>query len=172
MFMKNVFKFWIANLFLVGICFGTMACIFTPDYEYIKSDNGYIIEFCWKSAREITFPEEYKREPIVEINSLVFGIRGNARILRIPDSVLIIDSSAFYKLENLEECYLGNSVQKIGEAAFYDCTSLRLIEIPTSVTEIEENAFFGCGKLTIYGYAGSYAEQYAEENGIPFVAKE
>jgi hypothetical protein len=29
----------------------------------------------------------------------------------------------------------------------------------------------GCRKLTIYAPAGSYAEQYAKENNIPFVAE-
>ena len=46
------------------------------------------------------------------------------------------------------------------------------MNIPESVIEIGEGAFAGCGSLTIHAPAGSYAEQYAKENNIPFVAEE
>ena len=31
-----------------------------------------------------------------------------------------------------------------------------------------DDVFYGCNQLTIHGNKGSYAEQYAKENGIPF----
>ena len=40
--------------------------------------------------------------------------------------------------------------------------------IPRSVTHIA--GFAGCDQLTIHGYRDSYAETYANDNGIPFVA--
>ena len=42
------------------------------------------------------------------------------------------------------------------------------IIIPNSVTSIEDDVFENCNNLTIYGYADSYAQQYAAENNIPF----
>ena len=54
--------------------------------------------------------------------------------------------------------------------AFYGCTNLTKITIPESVTSIESFAFEDCNNVTIYGYTGSYAETYAEENDIPFVS--
>lgn len=167
---KKFFKCLIAVLLVMG-CIRLLSNALAPKYEYIKLDNGYSIEFCLKSNESITFPDKYKGEPVVEINSLVFGIRGQVKTLRIPDSVLNVKHEAFYDVESLEECYLGNNVQRIGESAFYNCANLRIVEIPASVTVIEENAFFGCEKITIYGYKDSYAEQYAKENGIPFVEK-
>jgi hypothetical protein len=53
---------------------------------------------------------------------------------------------------------------------FSCCTSLTSVDIPRSVTKIDHGAFDGCDKLVIKGYAGSYAEKYAKENGIPFEA--
>lgn len=46
-----------------------------------------------------------------------------------------------------------------------------MVHIPDSVTSIGEGAFSACKELTIHAPAGSYAEQYAKENNIPFVVK-
>jgi hypothetical protein len=40
--------------------------------------------------------------------------------------------------------------------------------IPSSIISIGNYAFYNCNKMTIYGYAGSYAQTYAETNNIPF----
>ena len=42
--------------------------------------------------------------------------------------------------------------------------------IPASVEEIGSCAFYKCENMTIYGYTNSYAQQYANENDIPFVS--
>ena len=41
-----------------------------------------------------------------------------------------------------------------------------------SVSYIGENVFGGCKNVTLYGYAGTCAEEYAAENGLPFEAME
>ena len=64
-----------------------------------------------------------------------------------------------------------DSVTSIGERAFWSCDRLTSITIPSSVTSIGEYALCGCEKLTIHAPAGSYAEQYAKENNIPYVAE-
>jgi hypothetical protein len=48
---------------------------------------------------------------------------------------------------------------------------LKNIFIPSSVTAIGAEAFLGCFNVTIHAPVGSYAEQYAKENNIPFVAE-
>ncbi len=53
---------------------------------------------------------------------------------------------------------------------FYMCKSLTSITVPDSIVDIDEGAFKDCENLTIYATAGSYAEEYAEENNIPFKA--
>jgi uncharacterized protein YjdB len=77
---------------------------------------------------------------------------------------------AFSLCESLTSITIPKGVTSIGEGTFYECTSLESITIPKGVTEIGEYAFDFCGKLTIYGEAGSYAESYAKECGIPFAA--
>ena len=47
---------------------------------------------------------------------------------------------------------------------------MKSITIPKATTSIAENAFRNCNNLIIYGYKDSYAQQYASENNISFVA--
>lgn len=70
---------------------------------------------------------------------------------------------------SLKEAYIGYGVESIYNYAFKNCGSLEQIVIPPTVTTIYNKAFDGCDKLTIYGYDGSYALEYAEENNIPYV---
>ena len=59
----------------------------------------------------------------------------------------------------------------IGDGAFDSCPALQNVFIPSSVTAIGFGVFFGCPNITIHAPAGSYAETYAKENNIPFVAE-
>ncbi len=64
-------------------------------------------------------------------------------------------------------------MQEIGRNAFEECRSLKKLEIPASVTKIGVDAFKNCADdFCIEGVKDSAAEAYAEENNIPFVAKD
>ena len=102
----------------------------------------------------------------------------------IPDSVTSIGKYAFYGCTSLECVAFHNRLTYIGDQAFFDCTSLKSVTIPNSVTSIGFCTFGYCilvdyyydfvpDKLegfTIYGYAGSEAERYANENEFAFIA--
>lgn len=60
---------------------------------------------------------------------------------------------------------------KIPNGMFSGCTGLADITIGESVTYIGTDALAFCDQLTIHAPAGSYAESYAKENNIPFVAE-
>lgn len=45
------------------------------------------------------------------------------------------------------------------------------VAIPEGVTSISSYAFSGCSRLFLYVKIDSYAETYAKENNIPFVAE-
>ena len=64
---------------------------------------------------------------------------------------------------------ISEGVKGIG-FAFSGCTALAEIHIPNSVISIDRGAFYRCPNVTIHAPAGSYAETYAKENNIPFVA--
>lgn len=108
----------------------------------------------------------------------------------IGDSVEKISGFGFRDCKKLENVNIGNGVESICEKAFYGCINLEKIDIPYNVKSIGPEAFLKCNKLTsitiynracnlgenlftkkttIYGYAGSTAEIYADDNGIQFI---
>ena len=90
--------------------------------------------------------------------------------VKIPDSVTKICSFAFLNCNDLVSITIPDSVTSIEYKAFSGCESLERAAIPETVTEIGNNVFENCPVLTIYGKSGSYAETYANNNNIPFVA--
>ncbi len=67
------------------------------------------------------------------------------------------------------EISIPNTVKTINPYAFAGCASLTEITLGKNITAIGEHAFDDTSLHTIYGYAGSYAEQYAKEYGYVFV---
>lgn len=98
----------------------------------------------------------------------------------IGNGVKTIGRSAFENCTSIAKITIPNSVISINNQAFQGCTSLKSITIPKSVKSIggfafgyyHNNGFLTCGRFTIYGYVGTAAEEYADENLLKFVALE
>ena len=74
---------------------------------------------------------------------------------------------------NLEEIVFAEGMKRIPESICYNHknnSTLKKVVIPDSVTEIGRYVFYNCTAVTIYGYSGTYAEVYAENEQLPFVA--
>ena len=90
----------------------------------------------------------------------------------MPASVNQICDGAFRDCRSLEIVFVSENVKKIGKDTFSGCDHLSQIYIPNSVGKIVgKTVFKGCTNLTIYAPTGSYAETYAKENNISFVAE-
>ena len=89
----------------------------------------------------------------------------------IPEGVTHLCDFAFAECQSLEHVIISEETARIGMWVFSRCSNLKSIRIPESVTSIGENAFYNCRNLSIHGAAGSFAETYAKENNIPFVAE-
>lgn len=88
--------------------------------------------------------------------------------------VTAIGDRAFAHTYNLTGLTVPEGVTRIGAEAFYLCFRLTEVTLPASVTRIGEMAFElhedgGAWGLTLRVPAGSYAERYAKEQGIPCV---
>ena len=64
---------------------------------------------------------------------------------------------------------LPDNAVSIGSRAFANCPNLAYVYIPQAIKTISADAFSGLSRLTILGTEGSYAETYAQQNGITFM---
>ena len=138
-------------------------------YYNLKSDKTATLEEYHGSNENITIPSEIYSYKVVEIAENIFSNNLTIKSVVIPESVTTIGAYSFYGCTNLESATIPSSVTDIKAATFYDCGNLTELIIPASVTQIAANAFIGCDNLTIKCEAGSYAETYANENGITFI---
>ena len=111
------------------------------------------------------------KEGIAEIGEDAFSGCGALETVELPASLLTIGDRAFRECGSMKQLVLPDGLTFIGRAAFMNCTGLEEIVIPESVTTIELHAFRGCINLTCVVKDGSYAKDYCEGNGIPYVVK-
>jgi hypothetical protein len=86
-----------------------------------------------------------------------------------PKALTVIGVMSFDTHGSLNKVSLPDGVIRIEDVAFGACFGMTQINIPRSVTRIDYFAFYANG-TTIYGYTGSYGEEYAQRNGYAFVA--
>ena len=119
--------------------------------------------------------EKYKGK---DVNIVVPAVLGKAQAAEIAEDSMRAAAgesgakNAYQKKMYKNKCVvIQDGIRKIGARAFKGCVFLTDAVVPASVTEIGQDAFEDCHNLTIHAPAGSVAEQYAKENGIPFVAE-
>lgn len=131
-------------------------------------------------ANKVIFPKSLRTIGESFANSVNFDEQGNIEEdtvkIKVKEYVLNegieeLENYAFADNVYLEQINIPNTLTKIGRGALQYCENLNKIIIPTAVTDIGAYNFmtYGDKKTTIHSYAGSYAETYAKENGIPFV---
>ena len=113
-------------------------------------DGGAFAYYLKKGEKELWSPDKIiLSEGIEEIRSCAFDCAENTEIF-FPSTVKSLPKDCFCAVENLT------------------------LHIPASVTEIADELEFDSGEpafKAIHAPAGSYAEQYAKEHNIPFVAE-
>lgn len=91
--------------------------------------------------------------------------------LEIPDGITYINEGVGFSKTTLKELCFPKSVRTVDFSCFVDCINLEKAIFSSAETKILEGSFENCPKLVIYAPAGSYAETYAKEHNIPFVAE-
>jgi len=119
-----------------------------------------------ESIKEVTLPDT-----VTKIRSECFAFCKNLEKVNLGVGIKEIHSNAFVGCVNLKQVIFGDKLEKIEEDAFLACTSLEEIIIPPSCVEIADTAFasvYENVKIKIKGEKGSYAEEFAKANDLPF----
>ena len=82
-----------------------------------------------------------------------------------------IQTSCFEHCDALPSVVLPYRVSKVGDNAFKNCVALIEITIPRATTSISSSVFSYPAKMTVYGISGTYAETFANQQGMKFVDK-
>ena len=141
---------------LSGVCFT------------ISKDGISAVRYIGKKS-SFSIPERLMGLDVSEISSRAFAGQDDLVSVHLPGTINSIGEMAFSGCAKLSALNIPEGTSLIGDYAFLGCKMLSNITLPSSVTSIADNAFESCSdNLTLYGESGSYAEQYASENGIKF----
>lgn len=153
--------------------------------ECVKAIGNYAFKGC-SSLERVVIPDNVKT-----IGYSAFADCSSLERVIIPDSVTDISACVFSRCVALSEVSLGSGITSLGDCVFEDCTNLSTIIIPYNCTRIRGSAFAGCSNLskiyfynercsidqtyipitvTIYGFIGSTAEDFATQYGYNFVS--
>ena len=81
--------------------------------------------------------------------------------------VTVIGDSSFWNCKSLTSVNIPDSVVSIDNGVFWGCENMAYVIVPESVANIGNSAFEAF-KGTIYGFAGSTAQEFAEKKGYKF----
>ena len=68
----------------------------------------------------------------------------------------------------LAEVVIAGDITAVPAKAFEGCSCITDLTLPGGVETIGKDAFKGCGDITLHLKTGSYAQNWASNNGIPF----
>lgn len=166
------------------------------DVEIPETFNDYTVttigEFVFSEMdiTSVTIPDT-----VTEIQSYAFASCSSLANVKLSANLKTLGADAFFNCPSLESIEIPASVEDLGiytfcgsglksvtipesstltkldHYVFYECKSLTEVNLPSTVTEISEDAFADCSNpITITAPSGSYAEEFASDNGFTFVA--
>lgn len=119
-----------------------------------------------RRLEEIHIPDR-----VVTIGQGAFVSCSALREVRLPEGLTVIDSAAFQACKSLQRIVIPEGVTMLGNSAFSNNPGLLEVSLPESLQFIDLGAFLGCRDLNLTVTEGSYAHQYAMEEGIGFTLR-
>ena len=144
------------------------------DFTYsLNADGGMTITGYKGTGGQVDIPSTIDGYPVTEIADYVFNANPHVMSVTIPGTVTKIGQAAFM-YASLKTVVLPANLEEIPFSCFAKCPNLRNVYVYGKDTKIDNYAFQGSGFIginaTMYGYTGSPAETYANNNGIKFVS--
>ena len=89
----------------------------------------------------------------------------------LPETVEVLDDSAFRQCANLKEITLPDALNTIGDAVFLKCSALYRVSLPDSVTSVGKSVFFYNNDITveIRKNSGAVANSLLKQQGVHHV---
>lgn len=153
--------------------------ILTRDLEgfmYMHLNDKYYVIGYAGTENEITIPSsfEFNGTTITDFEIYQYAFRENLTLRKviIPDSIKIINTSAFSGCSCLLEVEIPDTVYSLGSYAFSSCYSLSCVKVPDGVIAIAANLFYYCLSLNSViipksirsiGYYSFYADSRLEK---------
>ena len=114
----------------------------------------------------------------VQLGEEVFYGCAKLKKVVLPNDIIELPYYIFAGCTNLLDINMPERLTTIGQCAFNNCKKLATLVIPETVNSIAVNqkywrcgSFEDCKKLVLQVKPGSYAEQYAQKNGILYKAE-
>ena len=102
--------------------------------------------------------------------NITYYCRDSLEKVIFDDGITYIGAKTCQGCKNLTDISLPSTLEKIGDYAFADNFSLsQLVINNTNIKQIAENVFMNDAKLIIFGYKGTYPENYCFDKNIIFV---
>lgn len=138
------------------------------DKYKIPTNVTFIGESAFSSCyiQEIDIPDSVK---IIE--ETAFAGCCSLKVIDLPNSIMFIHKDAFWDCKSLQSIDIAENVKFIGDGAFRGCSSLQEIYIPSTVKVIGSGVFDSCKSLQNI-YVDSDNSQYISINGILFAKGE
>ena len=141
-------------------------------YEYWEAGSGTAVITGYSGKeKKLNIPQEVNGLTVTGIGDGAFYNHKTILSAVIPAGVRVIGRNAFSMCERLAEVTLPEGLEEIAYNAIIECPKLVSVTIPASVQIIGFNNFYGCDQVVIHAPAGSYAAQWARDNGIPVVTE-
>ena len=151
--------------------------------ESLKKIDVQAFTYC-KNLKDIHIPENTEVERgafsgctamadengFIILRGVLYSYTGKAENLTLPAGITRVCTGAISGKDALKTLVFSKDTVEIEDRAVNFCNNLRGIAIYPATTKIARHAFGSC-HVAIYAPAGSYAETYAKEHNIPFVAK-
>ncbi len=106
----------------------------------------------------VTIPEKIGGLTVTVIGNSAFSGREYVETVVLPETIKLIDTSAFFKCLGLRSVEMQEGVLMIGRACFGGCTSLEELTIPDSLEVVDELAFLQCLKLEELNFGSNLKE--------------
>ena len=136
------------------------------DFIYQQQEDGVQIILYVGDIYDVVIPERISNEPVVSLSDILFQHNAFVRTVDLPETITRIADFSFADMSELRTVKMPSTLTTIGTSAFMNDVMLGDLEIPESVTEIAGDAFIGCPSLVIWAAEGSYAYNWAIQNGI------